>query len=90
MAHKDDHDELDVYLDDALKTEQREKMAMDRLDDFLEGAPELESARKTWLRSLFATVMMMGNFSIALKDREQPKGLPRSDGEEDQLPGGSG
>lgn len=54
-------------------------MAMDRLDVFLDSDPELEPARKTWLRSLFATVMLMGNFSAALKGMENPEGLRQSD-----------
>lgn len=61
--------------------EQRERLAMDRLEVFLDGDPTLEPARKTWLRSLFATVMMMGNFSAAMRGMEDPKGLRHSDEE---------
>jgi hypothetical protein len=74
----DKNDEINDY--------QREQLAMDRLEVFLDSDPELESARKTWLRSLFATVMLMGNFSAALKGMEKPEGLRHSD--EHQTPPG--
>jgi len=62
-----------------ISDDQREQMAMDRLEVFLDNDPDLEPARKTWLCSLFATVMMMGNFSAAIKGLENPEGLRHSD-----------
>lgn len=68
---------------------QRNQMAMDRLEVFLDDLPGLEASRKTWLRSLFATVMMMGNFSIALNLLEHPNGLHRTDDQAEEIPGHS-
>ena len=71
----------DGALQEALEQRWRAIMAMDRLEVFLDSDPELEPARKTWLRSLFATVMLMGNFSATLKGIEKPEGLRHSDEE---------
>lgn len=76
----------DGALQEALEQRWRETMAMDQLEVFLDEQPGLSSARKTWLQSLFATVMLMGNFSTALQGMEKPEGLRQSD--EHQSPPG--
>lgn len=78
--------QYDEALQNALESRRREKMAMDHLENFLEESSAFESSRKTWLRSLFATVMLMGNFSATTKGMENPVGLRRSD-QEEEMPG---
>lgn len=78
---------FDEALQMALEIRQREKLAMDRLEYFLDDSPELEPARKTWLRALFSTVMVKGNFSSSIYGYENPRGLRRSDEEKDSIPG---
>ena len=65
------------------------QQALRRMQDFLDSQPQLEPARKTWLTSLFATLITMGNFTLDLHSLETPIGQVGTDAET-ASPGASG
>lgn len=64
------------------------QQALGRMQDFLDSQPHLEPARKTWLASLFATLITMGHFTLDLHNFETPSGQVGTD-EETASPGAS-